>query len=36
VFYDTVHFDGEKPIVSEVLRAEFENMILSYPGACKL
>jgi len=36
VFYDTVHFDGEKPIVSEVLRAEFANMILSYPGACEL
>ena len=34
VFIDGVHFDGENAAVREILRAKFENMILSYPGAC--
>lgn len=36
VFYDSVHFDGDNAAVRDVLRAEFENMILSFPGACGL
>jgi len=33
VFVDGVHFDGENAAVREILRAKFENMILSYSGA---
>jgi hypothetical protein len=35
VFYDSVHFYGEKREVRDALRAEFERMIMSQPGACR-
>jgi lysophospholipase L1-like esterase len=34
VFYDGVHFYGANAAVRNALRSEFEELILSHPGAC--